>query len=163
MQVDKYIKIIYIFCIIFITAYISKIFTNLGMSAWYFASYKPDITPADSIFPIVWTILYFMLGLSLLFAIRESSFSEVHKYNNEFIFQLFLQILWCYTFFYQGQLMLGFLILVVMDIATFRMIHIFNDSNRWAAYLLYPYLAWILFATIINLNFVTELGLSVNN
>ncbi len=161
-SVDKYIKLIYIFAALFITAYISKLFVSTGMESWYMFSYKPEITPADSVFPIAWGILYILLGLSLFFATFDSSFAEVHKYNNEFVLQLVLQILWCWAFFYNGALMWGFIILLIMDFTAFRMIRIFNENSRIAAFLLYPYLAWLLYATLLNLNFVTELGTSVN-
>lgn len=160
IRVDKYIKLIYIFAVLFLTAHISRIFVETGMMNWYEFSYKPSITPVNEVFPIVWTIMYLLIGAALFFAIYDSPMEEVHKYNNEFLLQMVLQCLWCYTFFTKGELLWGFVVIVVMVLTAFRMIRIYTDAGRLSGGLLYPYLIWLLYATYLNLNFVIELGVS---
>lgn len=161
-SVDKYIKLIYIFAMLLLTMHVCRIFVDTGMNDWYEFSYKPRTTPANEVFPIAWTIMYLLLGAALFLAIQDAQFSEIHKYNNEFILQLLLQGLWCYVFFAQGALLWGLIIIVIMLPTVFRMIRIYTDAGRLSGGLLYPYLAWLLFACWLNVNFVIELGASVS-
>ena len=78
IRVDKYIKLIYIFAVLFLTAHISRIFVETGMMNWYEFSYKPSVTPVNEVFPIVWTIMYLLIGAALFFAIYDSPMEEVH-------------------------------------------------------------------------------------
>ena len=159
--VDKYIKLIYATAILFLTIHICRMFTETGLIGWYEFSYKPAMTPVNEVFPIVWTIMYILIGASFFMAIKDLPFEEVHKYNNEFLLQMVLQSLWCYTFFAKGQLLWGLIVIIVLVLTAFRMIRVYNEAGRWSGNLLYPYLFWLLYATILNLNFVIELGSSV--
>ena len=131
--VDKYIKLIYATAILFLTIHICRMFTETGLIGWYEFSYKPAMTPVNEVFPIVWTIMYILIGASFFIAIKDLPLEEVHKYNN----------------------------VIALVLTAFRMIRVYNEAGRWSGNLLYPYLFWLLYATILNLNFVIELGSSV--
>ena len=91
--------------------------------------------------------------------LRDADSYNRKKANNIFIIQLFLQILWCFTFFVQGHLGLGLAIIVLLDFSVFKMISLYAKVNKTASYMLYPYYWWLLFATFMNFNFVYKFGL----
>ena len=152
-------KLFYSFFAVMLTAYICSIFTDIGINQWYNSVEKPMLTPPNVVFPSVWTILYILIALSTYKVLKDADSYNRKKANNIFIIQLFLQILWCFTFFAQGYLGLGFAVIVLLDMSVFRMINIYSKINKKASYLLYPYYWWLVFATFLNFNFVYKFGL----
>ena len=71
--------------------------------------------------------------------------------NALFVSQLFLQILWTFSFFYMEQLTASAIVIVLLDIVTALMMHTFFFINKWAFALTVPYLLWLLFATYLNI------------
>ena len=152
-------KFFYVLLSVMLTAYICSVFTNNGIAQWYNNVEKPFLTPPNKVFPIAWTILYVLLIVSTFWVIKNADSYNRKKANNYFILQLFLQILWCFTFFTQGHLGLGFAVILLLDICVFKMISVYSKINKTASYLLYPYYWWLLFATFMNFNFVYNFGL----
>ncbi len=146
---------------VLLTAYICSIFTQTGITGWYNDINLPPLTPPNYIFPIVWSVLYVLLILSTFIVLKNADSYNKRKANNFFIIQLFLQILWCFTFFAQGYLGLGFVVIILLDIIVFKMISIYHKISRVAGMLLYPYYWWLIFATFLNFNFVYNLGLII--
>ena len=140
-------KFFYVLLSVMLTAYICSVFTNNGIAQWYNNVEKPFLTPPNKVFPIAWTILYVLLIVSTFWVIKNADSYNRKKANNYFILQLFLQILWCFTFFTQGHLGLGFAVILLLDICVFKMISVYSKINKTASYLLYPYYWWLLFAT----------------
>ena len=146
---------------VMLTGYICSVFTDIGLKLWYNGIEKPFLTPPNIIFPIVWPILYVLIVVSTFIVLSEADSFYRKKVNNIFILQLFLQILWSFTFFAQGHLGLAFAIILLLDICVFKMITIYSKVNKTASYMLYPYYWWLLFATFLNFNFVYNLGLII--
>ena len=152
-------KFLYVLTAVLLTAYISSIFTQFGIKGWY-NNVVADIplTPPNFVFPIVWSVLYVLIIAATVIVLNCGDKVKKQKANNLFLLQLFLQILWCYTFFAQGLLGLGFVVLILLDITVFKMIAFYLQIKRVAGFLLYPYYWWLLFATFLNFNFVYNLG-----
>ena len=126
---------------------------------WFHSLKKPEFAPPDWIFGPVWSVLYVLLIISSFIALRDSKTSQRKRVNSLFITNLFLQILWCYTFFAQGQLGLGLAVLILLDISTFKLVSVFQKVNKISGYLLYPYYWWLIFATFLNIVFIYNFGL----
>ena len=154
-------KFFYSFFSVMLTAYICSLFTDIGIKQWYNGVEKPFLTPPNVVFPIAWSILYVLIAVSTFMVLREADSYNRKKANNIFIIQLFLQILWCFTFFVQGHLGLGLAIIVLLDFSVFKMISLYAKVNKTASYMLYPYYWWLIFATFLNFNFVYNLGLII--
>lgn len=157
----KGFKFFYAFAAVMLTAYICSALTEAGINSWYNDIAKPALVPPNIVFPIFWSVIYVLLIFSTFIALREADSYMRRKANNLFIVQLLLQILWCFTFFAEGYLGLGFAVIVLLDIAVFRMIVVYNKINRLSAWLLYPYYWWLVFATFLNGIFVYNSGLIV--
>lgn len=148
----KFANAIYSFILVFITSLISKYFTDKGLDSFYDTLITPDVTPDGKYFGMAWGIIYFLLFLSFFLILSSKKTDEQSKDAHAlFISQLFLQILWCFSFFYMEQLWASSIVIVVLDMVVALMLHTFFYINKWAFILLLPYLAWILFATYLNI------------
>lgn len=78
-----------------------------------------------------------------------------------FLSQLIMQAVWCFVFFHQGQLGLAFVFIVFMCWLAWKMIKSFTSLNHKTIWLLYPYLAWLVYASFLNLMFVVNNGFIV--
>lgn len=110
---------------------------------------KPPFTPPGWIFPIVWTILYILMGIGS-YMIASSRWYK--KWNALLLYgvQLFLNFIWSLVFFNQQHYLLAFLILLLLWYCIFRMIAAFWSINPLAAILQIPYLLWVTFAGYLN-------------
>ena len=120
-----------------------------GNSAAYLALNKPPLSPPSFLFPIVWTILYILMGISS-YIIYESETPEKNKALRLYFIQLFFNFLWSIFFFGFSMYLFAFLWLLVLIILIALMIYQFHKISPVAAYLQFPYLIWCLFAAYLN-------------
>lgn len=113
---------------------------------------KPFLTPPDAVFPIVWTILFALMGVSS-YLIFMSSAPKKDKRNalSLYIYQLVVNFLWSILFFNFEARLLAFLWLLLLVALVALMIKEFYKISPIAAYLQMPYLIWIVFAGYLNL------------
>ena len=121
--------------------------TRTGTAAFSIAALQPPLSPPGWVFPVVWSILYALMGIS---AARIWITPEKTGLNL-FISQLIVNFFWPLIFFNAGAygfaaLWLGFLWILVLS-----MIWSFRRSDRTAARLQLPYLLWLTFALYLNL------------
>ena len=120
-----------------------------GNSAAYLALNKPPLSPPSFLFPIVWTILYILLGISS-YIIYESETPEKNKALRLYFIQLCFNFFWSIFFFGFSMYLFSFLWLLVLIILIALMIYQFHKISPVAAYLQIPYLIWCLFAAYLN-------------
>lgn len=161
---SKIERLIYCLGMCLITMAAGGYFTQTGVTTWYHQMLMPTGTPDDGVFPVVWSILYLTLAIGFYLAfLRAGSKEKTNQINSLFINQLFLQILWCFTFFYTGYILLALIIIFILDLVIFRTIYYFYDLKApLAAIILIPYCAWILYATYLNASFVLLNGYVIN-
>ena len=121
---------------------------------WYNSLIKPDFTPPNYLFGPVWGIIYLSILASLIFYINKRTFVPKIKGYIFFIVQMVLNILWIPAFFIMKSTEAGLIIIILLDIFVFITIREFHKVSRAAAYILVPYLIWILFATYLNAGIV---------
>ena len=112
---------------------------------------QPDFAPPSIVFPIVWTILYILMGIS------SYIISETRSYEKEdalflYIIQLIFNLLWSFVFFTFGWYLLAFIWILVLIALVVLMIRKFYFISKISAYLQIPYLLWLVFASILNLS-----------
>lgn len=113
---------------------------------------KPPLSPPGWLFPVVWTLLYTLMGIaSYLVLVTPVSEEEKKKAISLYIYQLVVNFLWP-TFFFNFQwFFFSFLWLVLLWVLIFiTLIHFYRISKP-AGYLLIPYLIWVTFAGYLNL------------
>lgn len=130
---------------------------QIGGSAqdpWFVALEKPAIFPPPATFGIVWSILYVLMGLAA--AMVGAAWGSRYRTPAilAFVLQLLVNLAWSPVFFGEHEITLGLYIIVLLDVAVAVTIALFWQVRRAAAWLLVPYLAWILFATVLNYEFL---------
>ncbi len=121
---------------------------------WFDALTKPSLYPPPAEFGIVWTVLYVMMGIAaaMIGAARGASGRGIALAL--FFGQLALNLAWTPLFFGMHQISRALYLLIALDVAVVLTIAAFWRVRRPAALLLVPYLAWILFATALNWQFL---------
>jgi benzodiazapine receptor len=105
---------------------------------------RPDLSPPGWIFPVVWTILYILMGVSS-YLIATSPSPKKQEALLLYAIQLFLNFIWSLIFFNLGNYFLAFLVLLLLWYVVFKMIRIFFRVDPIA------YLLWLTFAGYLNL------------
>ena len=112
---------------------------------------KPFLAPPGILFPIVWTILYLLMGISYgrLKSQGLLDFSTVFIYY----IQLLVNALWSILFFVLKWRLIAYFWIILLTIIVVVMISRFYAKDKIAGILQIPYLLWILFASYLNLSF----------
>ncbi len=139
----------------FIAGGIGSYFTTPDIAVWYQALNKPLFNPPNWIFGHVWTLLYLFMGFSFYLVWTTK---DKHKAKRKAIYfyliQLVLNSLWSIIFFGLKSPILAFIEIIILWIMIFFTIKSFILVSKHATYLLYPYLAWVSIALILNLSIV---------
>ena len=126
---------------------------------------QPPLSPPAWVFPVAWTILYTLMGISsyIIFVsepyiVQDGNLNKNTKENNEkskalstYGYQLLVNFLWPVFFFNFGWYFFSFLWLALLWILVAKMILEFGEISRIAALLNIPYLLWLSFAGYLNL------------
>lgn len=112
---------------------------------------KPSFTPPALVFPIAWTILYILMGVST-YIIYESNSKEKTKSLIIYGIQLILNASWTFFFFNLNWFFFSFILVIIILILVIIMIYKFYNINKTAAYLQLPYVLWLIFAAILSYN-----------
>ena len=123
-------------------------------TSWFQGLVKPGIYPEPKWFGIVWTILYVMIGFAL--ALVASAWGARGRTAALWVFAVHfaLNLAWSYVFFGAQQISGALALLVAIVLTLLVVIALFWRVRRLAAVLLLPYLAWVLFAMVLNYQFL---------
>ncbi len=134
---------------------LGSFFTFTAISQWYAYLNKPFFSPPNWIFGPVWTTLYFLMGVSVFLIWNKGLKNSSHHFAVRlFGFQLVLNFFWSVIFFGLRSPLLAFIEILVLWYLIFLTIKAFYPISKTASYLLIPYLAWVSFASILNLAIV---------
>lgn len=111
---------------------------------------QPSFAPPAILFPIVWSILYTLMGVS--YGILKSNSLADNKVNNIYYLQLFVNLLWSIIFFILKWRLFAFFWILLLIVLVILMIVEFYKRNKISGLLQIPYLLWITFASILNLS-----------
>ena len=130
--------------------WLSGLFTNAESLQWYLDLVKSLLTPPNFVFPIVWSILYILMSISL-YLVWTSKVKNKGTALFLFFLQLFFNFIWSFIFFYHqspGIALIDAACLWGTILAT--MIFFFRFS-KWSSYLMVPYILWVSLAFYFNL------------
>lgn len=111
---------------------------------------KPPLSPPSVVFPIVWTILYLLMGISY-FIFRKKHDDEV--ISLVYYIQLFINAMWSVIFFLWELRLIAVFLTMILDIFVGILIYLFYKKEKISAYLNIPYFLWCLFATYLTIGF----------
>ena len=111
---------------------------------------KPPLAPQSIVFPIVWTILYILMGVSYgILSYKNKANEEI---NRIYYLQLIVNALWPLFFFTLKSRLFAFIWIILLAILVVIMIIRFYNKNKTAGLLQIPYLLWVVFASYLNLS-----------
>lgn len=125
-------------------------FTQESVATWYPLLEKPWWTPPNFAFPVAWTILYTMMGVSLWLVWIKPEGGKTSAYV-AFGIQLLLNFVWSFLFFYLRDPFYAFVDIILLMAAIAATIGFFWKHSPLAGMLLFPYIIWVAFASTLNL------------
>lgn len=110
---------------------------------------QPSFAPPAFLFPIVWSILYVLMGISS-YMIYESPSESNEKALTVYVIQLIVNFIWPLIFFNAQNYLLAFIWLILLWTLVLWMITLFYKIRPVAAFLQIPYILWLTFALVLN-------------
>ena len=130
---------------------ISSLISLEGFKSYSETADKPPLSPPDWLFPVVWTLLYTLMGISS-YLLYEKDKTEAKQPLAVYVIQLAMNFMWPVFFFSLGAYLFSFIWLIILWAFTFAMIIMFCRVNKTAGLLQIPYLLWLTFAAYLNLS-----------
>lgn len=144
---DKWRSIFYIFLPIVLGGIVGVI--TSGSFSSYANLERPPLSPPGWLFPIVWSILYLLMGVSYYLYKRE--YEENGLVDRVYYAQLFVNLVWPIIFFgWELRLAAVIWIILLLGLVGY-MIYLFWNRKKVSAYLNIPYIIWVLFATYLTI------------
>jgi len=145
------LKLIVCIVICQLAGVIGSIFTMDNISTWYPTLTKPPLQLPNWIFGPVWISLYIMMGISLIFVIKNGfNIPGVKAATAIFAVQLVLNSIWSIVFFGMHELLISVVVIAALWIMILLTMLKFKPISFTAAVLLLPYLLWVSFASYLN-------------
>ena len=130
-----------------VAAYLTR-----GAQAVFGMMNKPPLSPPAWLFPVVWTILYVLMGIASYLVYQQGSErKDVKEALKIYLIQLAFNFFWSIFFFNLEWYLFSFIWLVALWGLILVTILKFNKISKPAAYLMIPYLIWVTFAGYLNL------------
>jgi len=138
-----------------IIGFAGSLVTTPNIPTWYASLNKPFFNPPNWLFAPVWTSLYLLMGLASYLVYHAHRFqARTRPFFRVYILQLLVNSLWSFTFFGLKSPVLALVVILYLWYLIFHSIRLAARLSSFASHLLYPYLAWVSFATLLNLAIV---------
>lgn len=128
----------------------SGFLSRTGIEAFNTTVQQPAFTPPMILFPIVWGILYALMGISATRVAAEPSAPARSRGLNLYVIQLVMNFFWSLIFFNAQRYGFALLWLIILWVVVLAMILNFRKVDPLAAWLQVPYLLWLTFAAVLN-------------
>ena len=111
---------------------------------------KPMLSPPSIVFPIVWSVLYVLMGVS--YGILKNNDMVSQDINTIYGVQLFFNALWPIAFFILKWRLFAFVGIICLALLVGYMVYKFYEKNKLSGLLQLPYLIWTIFASYLNIS-----------
>lgn len=150
MKINKRLLFICI-AIPVVVGVVSALLTMNSMEMYEYMN-KPALSPPAWLFPVVWTLLYILMGISsYLILTSEAGKEEISSAIKLYAYQLLVNFLWPTFFFNFEWYFFSAVWLILLWVLVLLMIRCFYPINKVAAYMNIPYLIWLTFAAYLNI------------
>ena len=114
---------------------------------------QPPLSPPAFLFPVVWTILYILMGISAAMIFNEKSNmpDEVRNALSTYASSLIVNFAWSIIFFNFGAFFIAFIWILLLEFLILKTIKEYSAINKTAALLQIPYAVWVAFAGYLTL------------
>lgn len=124
-----------------------------GQNIWYNTLNHSILTPDGWVFSVVWTILYFLIGIALFLIMQKTHPDNKYDKANAYIFfaiNIVFNTLWSFAFFGAELPEVALIILVALIVNAIFMARAFFRISNIAFWLVMPYIIWLMFAFYLN-------------
>ena len=111
---------------------------------------QPPLSPPAWLFPVVWSILYVLMGISAYIVSISDKPAREKTALTVYYVQLFFNFLWSILFFNLKAYLFAFIWLVILFVLIIVTAYLFYGINKKAGYLMIPYILWVCFAGYLN-------------
>lgn len=125
--------------------------SRFGAGPWYDRLAKPSWTPPGAVFGPVWGVLYTLMATAAWLVWRRGGFRAAAVPLGLYLAQLVLNVAWTTLFFGAERIGWALLDIVLLWLLLAALIPLFWRRSRWAGSLLVPYLLWVTYAAVLNL------------
>ncbi|MBB5395844.1 TspO/MBR family protein [Mucilaginibacter sp. AK015] len=133
--------------------FVASLFTRPEITGWYAALKKPAFTPPNWLFPVAWTTLYLLIAIAAYLVWQRRDSTSTYKTTVViYVTQLALNFSWSIVFFGMHHILAALFIIVALLVCIVLNIGWFARFSKTAAWLLVPYLMWVLFAALLNIS-----------
>jgi len=136
--------------IVIVVASVGGIFTSPAVNSLWYETVKPSITPPNYIFPVAWTIIFFLIALAMYFVWINANKKQKKTIAVVFSINFFFNILWSVLYFGMKNALLAFFDVILLWVSILVMIAALWKIDKKASYLLVPYFLWVTFASVLN-------------
>lgn len=151
MKISNTLKLISAILICEIIGIIGSLFTIPAISGWYAYLAKPELAPPNWIFGPVWTLLFMLMGIAMYLIWKKGlERRDIKIALGVFACQLLLNLLWSIIFFGLRSPGGAFIEIIFLLLAILTTIIVFAKISKPAAWLLAPYILWVIFAAYLN-------------
>lgn len=130
---------------------IGSLATVPNIPTWYEHLDKPALIPPNGVFGPTWSVLYVVMGITLALVILQETNASKKPAYTWYAVQLVLNTLWSVVFFGLHQPWLAFGIIIALIASIIMTMREFHKLRPLAMWLLVPYLAWVAFASYLNI------------
>lgn len=139
---------------ILLAALLGNYATIPNIAHWYARLTRPPFTPPNWLFGPVWTLLYILMAVSFFRIIRLNRETPLRRLAiSIFLSQILLNASWSFAFFSAQNPLAGMLIILPLEALILSAIFIFKKLDPIAARCLWPYAAWVGYASYLNFGF----------
>ena len=145
---NNFIKnVFYLFLPIFLGSIIGLVISNF---IDYNYLIKPVLSPPGYVFPIVWSIIYLLLGISF-YLYKKNTNTNNKRLDLIYYISLFINLFWSIIFFiFKWRLFIIYYTILLLALVIY-LVKLFKDEYSISAYINIPYLLWLIFATYLTI------------
>ena len=148
----NFLRLLLSISVCLLIGFLGSLVTTPSVSTWFSTLTKPSFSPPNWLFAPVWTMLFILMGISLYLVWNKGLKKKAVKEALViFGIQLVFNFLWSFIFFGLHQPLLAFLEIIILWFLILQTILKFRKISSAADYLLLPYIAWVTFASFLNL------------
>ena len=145
---NKILSFLLFLIVTFSASFIGAFATINYKEPWYSLLTKPSFNPPDWVFGPVWTMLYLLMTIAI-WKVWQSNFRNINIVYIYFI-HLFFNTMWSIVFFVFHNILLAlFVLIILIGLISYLMMQ-YRKINLISFYLMIPYLAWCIFASVLN-------------
>ena len=145
----KIVPVILFVALCLLAGYVSRLLQASSLEMWYYTLVQSPLTPPAAVFPVVWSVLYILMGVAAGILWGERSIYSRLLFTL-FSLQLLFNIAWSFCFFYMQSPLLGLVVILAMDMLALIYVAGCFVVRKLAGWLMVPYMLWLLFATYLN-------------